>query len=90
MRLEKMGMDRLSGRALHSRYDYNSLENAPHLADGGAPAACPGLPFLAFDFWHSTDEDIQQTPEVGTQLQTARQRRKARPGRCRSARAQAG
>jgi len=43
-----------------------------------------------FLFRHSADEDIQQTQEVGIQLQTARQRRKARPGRRRSARAQAG
>jgi hypothetical protein len=30
-------------------------------------------------FWRSTDEDIQQAKEVGARLQTARQKRNARP-----------
>src|SRR5262245_4267217 len=37
-----MGMDRLSVRDLHSRHDHELPENGPHLAGGGAPAACSG------------------------------------------------
>jgi hypothetical protein len=32
-------------------------------------------------FWHSTDEDVQQAKEVSQRLQSAQQRRGARPGR---------
>jgi hypothetical protein len=87
-------MDRLSVRDLHSRYDPQFAGKCAASSWWRCPCRVPG----GFLFSHSTDEDIQQTQdediqqtqEVGTQLQTVRQPRKARPVCRRSARAQAG